>query len=89
MRIAVSGAHRTGKTTLVAELAAQRPGWTVIDEPYYLLEDEGHLFAERPNVDDFEQQLERAVRSLRDSDAKFPTRRAKQVAAYLAARTDG
>lgn len=68
MRIAVSGAHRTGKTTLVAELAAMWPGFAVIDEPYYLLEHEGQLSADMPSVGDFEEQLERALRSLRESE---------------------
>lgn len=68
MRIAVSGAHRTGKTTLVDELAGSLPAFNRVDEPYYLLEDEGHSFPEMPGIEDFELQLERSVRSILESE---------------------
>lgn len=42
MRIAVSGAHQTGKTTLIEELSRALPSYGVVDEPYHLLEEEGH-----------------------------------------------
>jgi uridine kinase len=45
MRIAVSGAHHTGKTTLIDELIGSLSTFRVIDEPCYLLEDGGHAFA--------------------------------------------
>ena len=61
MRIAVSGAHRTGKTTLIEELSRVLPTCGVVDEPYYLLEEEGYEFAEMPSLDDFELQLERSI----------------------------
>jgi uridine kinase len=50
MKIAISGAHRTGKTTLVEELSRALPAYGVVDEPYYLLEEEGHEFAEMPSL---------------------------------------
>lgn len=37
MRIAVSGSHATGKSTLVAELVRRRPDVTAFDEPYHNL----------------------------------------------------
>ena len=64
MRIAVSGAHRTGKTTLVEELRRLLPGYVAIDEPYCLLEEEGHEFAAMPCLEDFELQLDRAIESI-------------------------
>jgi predicted ATPase len=64
MRIAVSGAHRTGKTTLVEELCRALPAYAAVDEPYHLLEEEGHEFAEMPSLEDFELQLERSIESL-------------------------
>src|SRR5262249_33676494 len=64
MRIAVSGAHRTGKTTLVAELQRNLPAYEAVDEPYRLLEDEGYEFAEMPSLEDFERQLERSIESV-------------------------
>jgi predicted ATPase len=68
MRIAVSGAHRTGKTTLVDELARALPAYVVVDEPYHLLEEEGHEFAEMPSLEDFELQLERSLQCLAGSE---------------------
>ncbi|HYU35728.1 MAG TPA: AAA family ATPase [Thermoanaerobaculia bacterium] len=61
MRIAVSGAHRTGKTTLVEELARSLPTYVAVDEPYHLLEEEGYEFAEMPCLEDFAAQLERSI----------------------------
>lgn len=67
MRIAISGTHAAGKTTLVEELADALPGYLAVDEPYFLLEDEGHVFPEMPSVEDFELQLERSIQCLSDS----------------------
>lgn len=68
MRIAVSGAHRTGKTTLVEELARALPAYAAVEEPYHQLEEEGHEFAEMPSLEDFESQLERSIECLVDSE---------------------
>lgn len=68
MRIAVSGAHRTGKTTLIEELGRALPAYLTVDEPYYLLEEEGHEFAEMPCLEDFELQLERSIESIAQSE---------------------
>ena len=57
MRIAVSGTHFSGKSTLVEELSAALPGYLTVDEPYHLLMEEGHEF-------DFELQLERSIELL-------------------------
>ena len=68
MRIAVSGAHQTGKTTLIEELSRALPGYEVLEEPYYLLEEEGHEFAETPGLEDFELQLERSIECIAGSE---------------------
>lgn len=67
MRIAVSGAHRTGKTTLIEELSRALPAYAVMDEPFHLLEEEGYEFEALPSVEDFELQLERSLECLADS----------------------
>lgn len=67
MRIAISGSHRVGKTTLAESLAESLPGHDLIPEPYVLLEEEGHLFPEMPSLDDFELQLERSLQCLEES----------------------
>ena len=41
MRVAFSGTHRTGKTTLVAAIANFVPSYEVVDEPYRVLEEAG------------------------------------------------
>ena len=66
MRIAVSGTHLSGKSTLVEELAAALPGYLTVEEPYDLLMEEGHEF-------DFELQLERSIELLsgREPDVIF------------------
>jgi predicted ATPase len=67
MRIAISGSHLVGKTTLAEALAEALPGYELVPEPYHLLEEDGHELAEMPSVDDFELQLERSLLCLRES----------------------
>src|SRR5215203_6027871 len=59
MRIAVSGTHGVGKSTLIDEFLRERPEFLHEPEPYtVLLEDLGEEFSEEPCVDDFLRQLE-------------------------------
>ena len=67
MRIAISGAHATGKTTLVEAIAEALPGYSTVEEPFYLLEAEGYAFAEEPSLEDFEVQLARSIATLQES----------------------
>jgi thymidylate kinase len=64
VRIAISGTHASGKSTLAEELAAALPQYLTVDEPYYLLEEEGHQFPAMPSIEDFELQLERSIEIL-------------------------
>ena len=48
MRVGISGTHGTGKTTLAQVLCAHLPGHVAADEPYWLLEAEGHEFGFLP-----------------------------------------
>ena len=66
MRIAISGAHHVGKSTLVAELQRRLPSYEAVDEPWYELLDEGHAFSERVSGDDIVPQLERCIERLGD-----------------------
>ncbi|HEX6277192.1 MAG TPA: AAA family ATPase [Polyangiaceae bacterium] len=61
MRIAISGSHRTGKSTLLAALAERLPRYENVDEPYHLMEEDGHEFSHPPSLDDFVAQLERSL----------------------------
>jgi hypothetical protein len=87
-RIALAGAHETGKSTLAAELARALPGHPVVEEPYYELEAEGHLFAAPPTLEDFEAQLERSLRNVREErgDVIFDRSPADYLAYMLAHR---
>ena len=64
MKIAVSGAHRTGKTTLVEELCRALPDHLSMNEPYYHLVEEGHVFPEMPSIEDFELQLDYSIEQI-------------------------
>ena len=59
MRIAVSGAHCVGKSTLIDEFLIAHPEFVHEPEPYtVLVEDYGEEFSAEPCVEDFLRQLE-------------------------------
>ena len=64
MRVGISGTHGTGKTTLAQALCERLPGHVVADEPYHLLEEEGHEFGFPPSLEDYRALLGRSVQSL-------------------------
>lgn len=69
MRVAFTGAHRTGKTTLIEAVSALLPRYRVIEEPYHLLEEEGYEFCDPPTAEDFERQLERSLELVEEAPA--------------------
>jgi hypothetical protein len=69
MRIAISGTHRSGKSTLVETLSALLPKYTAIDEPYNAMVEDGYDFCHPPSLEDFEAQLEHSMESLREGGA--------------------
>jgi thymidylate kinase len=59
MRIAVSGTHAVGKSTLIEEFLRLHPEFGHEPEPYtVLVEDYGEEFSQEPCVDDFLRQLD-------------------------------
>lgn len=68
MRIAFTGAHRVGKTTLAEEIADSLPGYTYRSEPYLQLEEEGYVFSEIPTPEDYREQFRFSVAQLNDSE---------------------
>jgi hypothetical protein len=88
MRIGISGTHGTGKTTLAGDLCAHLPGHVTADEPYYLLEEEGHEFGFPPSPEDYRALMARSLRSL-GSQPRLPgvvfDRTPLDYLAYLAA----
>jgi len=69
MRIAVSGTHGSGKSTLIEELSALLPKYETVDEPYHLLLEDGHEFSHPPSLEDFAAQLDRSIEELSDDGA--------------------
>jgi hypothetical protein len=65
MRIAVSGTHHTGKSSLVEALGERLPHHTMVAEPYEILEERGYAFEHPPSVEDYVVQLKQALASLR------------------------
>jgi hypothetical protein len=73
VRIAFSGTHAVGKSTLIADVHKELPAYAFFVEPYYHLLDEGHIFADAPSADDFLRQLERSIVSLSSERATDTT----------------
>lgn len=67
MRIAFTGSHMVGKTTLAEEIADSLPDHEFINEPYLQLEEEGYLFSEVPTLDDYIEQFNFSVEQLQNS----------------------
>ena len=89
MKIAVSGAHRTGKTTLVEELCRALPDHLSMNEPYYHLVEEGHVFPEMPSIEDFELQLDYSIEQITNSEENTIFDRCPvDMLAYLITHTD-
>ncbi|MEM6839658.1 MAG: hypothetical protein AAF609_22820 [Cyanobacteria bacterium P01_C01_bin.120] len=66
MRVAVSGTHCSGKSTLIDLFLIAHPDFTHEPEPYIVLqEDYGQVFAAEPSADDFYQQLKFNIDRLR------------------------
>ena len=61
MKIAISGAHFTGKIALVDELICLLRSYKILEEPYHLLEEEGYEFCDSPSIEDYERQLGQVV----------------------------
>ena len=66
MRIAISGTHGVGKSTLIDEFLRKHQEFTHEPEPYtVMVEDFGEEFSDEPNVEDFRRQLEFNIERLR------------------------
>ncbi len=67
MKIALTGAHRVGKTSLAEKLQEYLPDYDLRKEPYYELEESGYEFSEIPSADDFLKQLEYSIKQISTS----------------------
>lgn len=57
MRIAVTGTHGCGKTTLIDDFISAHGNYESVPEPYWLLAQRGMPFADGPTTADLEEQL--------------------------------
>ena len=91
-RIAVSGTHCSGKSTLVEDFLAAHSGYAHEPEPYeWLQELYGEALAEEPAAADFHRQLELSVERLRSHDggaSVIAERSPADFVAYLLALVD-
>jgi hypothetical protein len=62
MRIAVTGTHGSGKTTLIDDFLDGHRQYAHAQEPYWELAQEGLPFADGPTVDDLADQLQQSAR---------------------------
>lgn len=67
MEIAITGAHRVGKSVLAEKLHEHLPDYDLHNEPYHEMEASGYLFPEIPGVDDFLEQLTFSINQLSES----------------------
>ncbi len=61
MRIAVTGTHGSGKTTLVEDFLERHPGYEHEPEPYLALAQNGVAFADGAALPDLEEQLTQSI----------------------------
>lgn len=70
VRIAVTGAHGVGKTTLIEDFCAAEPGYEAVAEPYWLLAQDGTPFADGPTTADLEEQLGQSCELILAADGR-------------------
>lgn len=67
MRIAFTGTHRVGKTTLAEEIADSLHNHECKNEPYLELEEAGYLFSEVPTAEDYIAQFNHSIKQIKNS----------------------
>lgn len=67
MRIAVSGTHYMGKSTLISDFIKRHPEYKSMVEPYYLLQEEKDVeLSLEPSLDSLLEQLKCSIEQLLD-----------------------
>lgn len=64
MKIAFTGTHGVGKTTLAEKILESLPDYLLMPEPFIQLEEKGHSFSHPPQPEDFSKQLEYAIEQI-------------------------
>lgn len=64
MRIAFTGSHRVGKTSLAEAITTKLPHYDFIEEPYLQMESKGYLFPEIPTTEDYIAQFRYSLQEI-------------------------
>ena len=64
MRIAISGTHFMGKSTLIEDFIKKHPNYTYEIEPYHKLQDEEMALSLEQNLESFLEQLDYSIEQL-------------------------
>ena len=67
MRIAITGTHKVGKTSLFECLSETLRGYDFIEEPYYQLAEAGYEFSDNPSYEEYLVMLEHSLKQLSTS----------------------
>ena len=67
MRIAVSGSHFMGKSTLIDDFIKAHPEYKYESEPYCQLEEQGFEFSPEPTLECFLKQLDFSIEQLKQT----------------------
>ena len=70
MRVAVSGTHGSGKTTLVEDFVTAHPEYVHVPEPFEMLSEAGAAFSDPPTIADYLEQLEHSIETLHAHEAE-------------------
>jgi len=69
MRIAVTGSHNSGKSTIIEMLSESFPNYILHEEPYYLLLEEGYEIPDPPSLDDYQTMLEKSLELIEEEQS--------------------
>ncbi len=70
MRIAVTGSHNSGKSTIIELLSESFPNYNIYDEPYYLLLEEGYEIPDPPSLDEYRAMLEKSLELIEEEQSE-------------------
>lgn len=70
MRIAITGTHGSGKTTLIEDFVDQHLNYEATQEPYWDLTDQGVALSDEPSIASFTEQLSHSLKTILTSGAE-------------------
>jgi len=89
MRIAITGAHKVGKTSLINELRTALPDYEFKAEAYYELEEKGFSFSEVPTCAEYMALLKHSIEQITSSEGNVVFDRCPvDILAYIQAEDE-